>query len=460
MKKSNAIGMITAIIFAVIVLGFAGFMAFNAIFSDKFSFGTVENEVLNDTTVTTSTSIKEDTTNSSIKSGKNTKNSSKKATSAAVKKTESKNKNSTSSTKKAEKSEIKINVPKGEQIVKVYNFSYKAAEPKCVSGVFRDAFNGVKYPYKLFLPQDYDTKYCYPVLIYLHGASEAGTDNIVQANTAKKMYEYNADLVSQAFVLCPQTTDIWNLESVIGLLNKIKSEYACDDDRIYVTGVSGIGGRATWDLLANYNDIFAAGMPMCSWGNQSRVDSLTKVPIKIFHGTDDTTVPYTASKNMYDEILRAGGLKVDFVQLYGFGHDIADYVFHNRDAFCWLFAQDKAYNKKGKYEYIPYFELIDSDGNTVISDADIEEVSDFENEDGNSYTIKIVLTEDGQKALSKAYASGPHKRFTVYWLDQKLYTYIPNKTVVTEKFELACTFDEETSNIFTQTVNLSCRDLK
>ena len=44
---------------------------------------------------------------------------------------------------------------------------------------FVDA-NGTNLPYRLYLPADYDPDRAYPVMLFMHGAGERGTDNALQ----------------------------------------------------------------------------------------------------------------------------------------------------------------------------------------------------------------------------------------------------------------------------------------
>ncbi len=352
-----------------------------------------------------------------------------------------------------------------EKVTKVFSFNTEFSDPEYKIAVFNDTQNGIQLPYRMYLPENYVSSKKYPVLIFLHSLGEVGNDNTVPAIIAKKMFKYNADLVSQAFILCPQSNEWWNLNgtlsSVLHLLDEIKRTYSCDSNRIYVTGIS-MGGCGTWDLLSEHGDVFAAGMPMCGWGDVSKGDALKDVPIRIYHSADDNTVPISKSKDMYNAIINAGGLKANLFELDGLGHDLTDYVFYNRDAFCWLFAQDKAKNPKCKYEYIPYFKVVDSNGKTVISDEDIDDVIQTAGYEGEEYVFKVdmYLNLSGKSSLNKAYKKGTSEEFTVYWLDQKLYSFVATKTSADDVFSIVNIFDDENITTFLETVEWSCEKLK
>lgn len=144
------------------------------------------------------------------------------------------------------------------------------------------------------MPENYTSTKKYPVILFLHGAGEIGSDNEKHIENIKNILEYNYDLVSQAFVLCPQSSEWWDLDreytgdqngtlgSALHLLQAIQKSYSCDNNRIYVTGLS-MGGYATWDLLEEYGDIFAAGIPVCGGGNSKKAYKLKDIPIRIYH---------------------------------------------------------------------------------------------------------------------------------------------------------------------------------
>jgi predicted peptidase len=67
------------------------------------------------------------------------------------------------------------------------------------------AADGGKLPYRLLKPKDYDPKEKYPLVIFLHGAGERGTDNNVQL--VHGMGDFASDKIMEAypaFVIAPQ----------------------------------------------------------------------------------------------------------------------------------------------------------------------------------------------------------------------------------------------------------------
>ena len=355
------------------------------------------------------------------------------------------------------------------KITKVYNFKLDWKTPEFEKKVFNDTKNGNTLPYRFVAPKNYSASKKYPVVLFLHGAGEMGTDNEKHINNAKKMFEYNGDFLSQAFVICPQTNEWWDVDrnasgdkkgmlgSVLNLLDELSKNYSFDSDRIYVTGLS-MGGYATWNLLQQYGDIFAAGMPICGGGNANMANKLIQIPIRIYHSADDPTVSVTQSRNMYNAIVASGGKKAKYIELDGLGHNCWDYAFSDRDAFCWMFAQNKAKNSTGAYQFTPYFRVVDSNGNNIITDSDVEMLYYGSGYEGDKYvvTFNITLTNNGQTKINNAYKAAKSKEFTVYWCDQKLYSYSTNVLIDNNTFIIEGIFDESSASIFYKTVKMSC----
>jgi predicted peptidase len=212
-------------------------------------------------------------------------------------------------------------------------------------------------PYRLFVPPDLATSSDkFPLVIFLHGAGERGTNNVDQVAThigglwnAVRSPQY------EAFMIAPQMTNApgggsWNplspYDRTMEIVNSIMAEYPqIDSNRIYLTGLS-MGGYGTFTYLQYFPDLFAAAVPMSGGGNPSKAYLYKDVPIWVFHGSADTTVPVTQSQAMVAALKLAGGSPL-YTEIAGAGHNIwdityADGVVQQYGLYDWMFAQTLA----------------------------------------------------------------------------------------------------------------------
>lgn len=346
---------------------------------------------------------------------------------------------------------VPVQAERPEKITKIYTESIGFTEASPQKGSFYDEKNGNSLPYCLYVPKDYSPKKKYPVILFLHGAGELGNDNTSQLRCISNMFKKNGDFIAQCILVCPQTSVWWNLDGVIPgdgkgtltsalhLLEDIEKTYSCDKNRLYVTGLS-MGGYATWDLLERYGDIFAAGVPLCGGGNAYNGAAFKDIPIRIYHGTADGTVSFSNSKRMYDAIVAAGGKNVELFPLEGYGHDVWNYTYGDRDMFSWLFAQNKANKKAVKYDkkdIVSVFKITDKNGKTVVSDGDIVFTNFIMGGNGSGIRANIRLSDSGAARLNEAYKSSGGGEFTVYIAGEKFYSFTATEPADDKMFVMA-----------------------
>ena len=224
-----------------------------------------------------------------------------------------------------------------------------------------EELDGYEIPYVLYLPADYDEAKDYPVLLLLHGAGERGNDNELQLfHAVDELYETRPALMDDCIFLIPQCPEgeLWvdwpwengnyalddipeskALSTVMKILDGVLNEYAADENRVYIMGIS-MGGFGTWDALVRHESVFAAGVPLCGGGDPTKAEILREIPIWCVHGTVDSAVPFAGTEEMYNTIAAAGGERITFEPMEGMDHNIWDYATTNGDLIDWLFAQN------------------------------------------------------------------------------------------------------------------------
>ena len=247
-----------------------------------------------------------------------------------------------------------------------------------------------------------------PLIIWLHGAGEGGTDPSVAilgnqvTNLAKDVVQkyFITDTVKGAYVLTPQTPTMWMDGGDGQYSNEVGSQYYVsalkglidayieengdiDMSRIYVGGCSN-GGFMTVNMIINFPDFFAAAYPVCEaydakWLTDEAVESLTDLPIWFTHSANDNTVSiynkeggsWTApatpttpqdayTNNLYIRLINAGAENVYYSLFESVNVDGVNYDGH----WSWIYTlRDECVNVQPTEG---------ADGDMTISDLDLE----------------------------------------------------------------------------------------
>ena len=198
----------------------------------------------------------------------------------------------------------------------------------------------VKMDYLIYLPENYDQKEKWPLLLFLHGAGERGDDlDLVTIHgppmLAKNGKQFPFIVVSPQ---CPKD-QLWQPVELTALLNEIEKKYRVDKDRIYVSGLS-MGGFGTWSLAAYTPYRFAALVPICGGGEKFWVKKIKHVPIWVFHGAKDTAVPLERSQSLVD-VLKKAKSDVKFTVYPDAGHNSWTETYDNPKVYEWLLKQKR-----------------------------------------------------------------------------------------------------------------------
>jgi predicted peptidase len=214
---------------------------------------------------------------------------------------------------------------------------------------FKDA-DGKEAKYMLFVPDAYkeDGDKAFPIILFLHGSGETGTDGKKQAGTGlgnaiRKDEKTGGHF--PFFVVFPQSQEkTWGANSkdgqrAVAILDEVEKEFKIDEKRQYLTGLS-MGGFGTWSLAEKYPDRWAAIAPCCGGGNPAKAKDIKDVPCWAFHGEADKTVAVEKSRQMIAALKEAGG-KPKFTQYPGVDHNCWDRAYGTLELFKWLLEQHK-----------------------------------------------------------------------------------------------------------------------
>jgi predicted peptidase len=169
-----------------------------------------------------------------------------------------------------------------------------------------------------------------PLVVFLHGSGERGSDNRAQlihfaGACASDAFQTKAPCYVLA-MQCP-AGETWcpidikamrdkgetakfakeptrAMRALMQAIDEVMATKAVDPTRVYLTGLS-MGGFGAFDLAARRPELFAAVVPICGGGDPTTAAIIARIPSYIVHGTDDPVVPVALSRTMRDAIAAA-----------------------------------------------------------------------------------------------------------------------------------------------------------
>jgi predicted peptidase len=212
-------------------------------------------------------------------------------------------------------------------------------------------------PYRIFIPYGYDATRKYPLVLWLHGSDGRGSDNLKQITQDNQIGSHfwittEVQLKFPAFVFAPQCPvgQYWSepefnqpsrwLVLAMEALGKIEKQYSIDLDRVYLVGQS-MGGLGVYSLLQNYAGQWATAIVISAYDTFSDVPAIAKVPLWVFQGDADSSVPVTQVRSMMAELKKAH-VNVRYTEYHRVGQDAWNKAFAEPDLLPWVMAQKRA----------------------------------------------------------------------------------------------------------------------
>ncbi len=221
------------------------------------------------------------------------------------------------------------------------------------------------YKYRVYVPKDRAPDQKLPVMLYLHGSGSRGTDNEAQIQGFNKFIGENPQNFN-FIVVFPQghSDTFWDsamLAQAIAALDQTVKEFNGDEKRLYVAGWS-LGGVGAWHAPILYPGKFAAVVPIAGRilpidieeANsapeilalaksekpfEAFADKLKDVPVWIFHGGKDMSVPVNGSREMNRALKKVGNKNFHYTEYEGMDHYSVEAAFTTPELFTWLSEQ-------------------------------------------------------------------------------------------------------------------------
>ena len=262
----------------------------------------------------------------------------------------------------------------------------------------------IRFQYMDYLPPQYQTgrtvpkelRGTLPLIIWLHGAGEGGTDPsiTVLGNRVTALAEATVQMYfpnTGAAVLAPQCPTMWMdidgkchyndsfpdwngysfyTSALAEMIRRyVKYHPEIDRNRIYIGGCSN-GGYMTLQMLLTMPGFFAAAYPCCpayhaAWMNPQRIERLARTPIWVTAAATDQTLPLKAkdgSPNHADALvpkLRAASGNVVYTRLpQVMGFDSKGFPYEYNGHFSWIPLLQDRITKEFNGEEIHLFEWL------------------------------------------------------------------------------------------------------
>lgn len=225
--------------------------------------------------------------------------------------------------------------------------------------------------YRILYPNGFREHKTYPLVVFLHGSGERGSDNAAQLIHGGEVFareairHYFPAIV--IFPQCPAESRWSNFKKdeheiggfsilsngeppvsqqlVKALMDSLVEAGEADAKKIYLGGLS-MGAFGTYDMIARYPDYFAAAFTICGASDISLVSKRAKhIPLWIFHGKLDTIVPPTTDRELYKALMTSGASSVMYTEYPEANHNSWDAAFAEPKLLPWLFSNKKRHKK-------------------------------------------------------------------------------------------------------------------
>ena len=232
----------------------------------------------------------------------------------------------------------------------------------------------VTYRYQVYVPAEHSRSRLWPVVVDLHGNGAQGPDGLLPtARGLADQIRFNRSRFA-AVVVFPQAEagkrwlDADMEELVIAQLDRTMTEFAGDPARVYLSGFS-MGATGAYRIAYRWPNRFAAIVAIAGRVDTSDArtysdrdkdadrkanpfvsapdpfaalaEKIKHLPIRIFHGDADETVPVEQSRR-FVPALKAAHANVRYEEYAGATHvGAAEKAYADKELIAWLFTQHR-----------------------------------------------------------------------------------------------------------------------
>ena len=298
-------------------------------------------------------------------------------------------------------------------------------------------WHGAARRFQVYLPEDFhkDDHKQWPVILFLHGRGERGSEGMWQTQIALPMAVRDHPDRWPFIMVLPQCsypnfwTDADMLTLAMAELDQEVTEFNADPARTYLTGIS-MGGYGAWELAKMYPKrwaaiVIASGGPFWSYAPERWQQAATlpaeyaravgDTPVWLFHGSEDNVVPERESELMFSALKSEGG----HVRLWiyqGFHHDSWTRAFNEPELPRWMLA----HHLGAPAETVAEREVLNAHPNAIkLPVSVLDSLAGEYREDGH---LAATIYREGDLLFQK----DPHGEVTELEAESSTSLYYPN----------------------------------
>lgn len=219
----------------------------------------------------------------------------------------------------------------------------------------------VRLPFAIFLPKGYDAdkNRKWPMIVFLHGGGEIGTDlQGCFVHGFHTEFDKSPAMVNNfPFIVLHPQSNIgqdpnkpgvyigWEdkmAQAVVSLIKILPDHYRIDQDRISSTGLS-MGGSGVWDVLNEDPNLWSAAVPICGRAfkaPETLAARLKYCPVWTIDGLADAPHFVGGARRMH-KALSGAGCDSQLTLIPGVDHFAWLLHYNNPEFFQWLLRQTR-----------------------------------------------------------------------------------------------------------------------
>ncbi|MGE0822169.1 MAG: hypothetical protein AB7G75_01480 [Candidatus Binatia bacterium] len=176
--------------------------------------------------------------------------------------------------------------------------------------------------YSLYVPENYDPRRRWPLIISLHGGHGRGDDYLLTWLRPAKSHGYiilSPKSLGNTWSLMQPSVDI---RSILTMVEELLDEYAIDTTRLFATGLSD-GGTFSFALGLHCPKLFAGIAPIAAAGvfpPWLASPDAKQLPIFMIHGGQDFIFPVARARETQAYLTESGFTQVTYKELPEWGH--------------------------------------------------------------------------------------------------------------------------------------------